>query len=220
MSKRESEEADEPLDDGEIVPDREMSTRDAASYTGMGDGPMGRLRWRLMGLETGPTTPSQRKPSPEHEARVKQVVESSGIMDWVDWDPSILEDSVPAEEVTVESLQAFADAWNSHDVDNLMTFMTDDCVFASSAGPDVDGTRYSGWADVKTGFEQVFVAYPDAHWAVKGHFVAGDRGVSEWTFTATGPDGSPVEVDGCDAFTFRGGKIAVKNSFRKNRATG
>jgi hypothetical protein len=26
-----------------------------------------------------------------------------------------------------------------------------------------------------------------------------------------------VEVTGCDIFTFREGKIAVKNSFRKNR---
>ena len=29
-------------------------------------------------------------------------------------------------------------------------------------------------------------------------------------------DGSRAEVDGCDLFTFRNGKIAVKNSFRKN----
>ena len=31
------------------------------------------------------------------------------------------------------------------------------------------------------------------------------------------PDGSQAEVDGCDPFPFRNGKIAVKNSFRKNR---
>ena len=37
-------------------------------------------------------------------------------------------------EVTVELLQAFANAWNRHDVDDLMSFMTDDCVFESSAG--------------------------------------------------------------------------------------
>ena len=31
------------------------------------------------------------------------------------------------------------------------------------------------------------------------------------------PDGSRAEVDGRDLFTLRNGKIAVKNSFRKNR---
>jgi ketosteroid isomerase-like protein len=39
-------------------------------------------------------------------------------------------------EVTTETLHAFADAWNRHDVDALMSFMTDDCVFESSAGLD------------------------------------------------------------------------------------
>ena len=47
-------------------------------------------------------------------------------------------------EVTTEILQAFADAWNRHDVDALMSFMTEDCVFEASAGPDVCGTRYAG----------------------------------------------------------------------------
>ena len=32
-------------------------------------------------------------------------------------------------QVTTEVLQAFADAWNRHDADALMSFMTDDCVF-------------------------------------------------------------------------------------------
>ena len=47
-------------------------------------------------------------------------------------------------EVTAKVLQAFADAWNRHDVDALMSFMTEDCIFESSAGADVCGTRYVG----------------------------------------------------------------------------
>ena len=47
--------------------------------------------------------------------------------------------------------------------------------------------------------------------------VRGHRGVSEWTFTGTRADGARVEVTGCSVFTFRDGKIAVKNSYRKNR---
>ena len=121
------------------------------------------------------------------------------------------------EPVTVETLQAFADAWNRHDADALMTFMTEDCVFESSAGPDVCGTRYSGRDAVRAGYEEVWTAFPDAHWAAPRHFVHGDRGVSEWTFMGTRTDGSRVEVNGCDLFTFRNGKIALKNSYRKNR---
>jgi hypothetical protein len=42
--------------------------------------------------------------------------------------------------------------------------------------------------------------------------------VSEWTFTGTRTDGTRVEVQGCDLFTFRAGKILLKNSYRKNRS--
>ena len=90
----------------------------------------------------------------------------------------------------LELLDRFADAWNRHDLDALMSMMTDDCVFE---------------------------AFPDAHWANPRHVIAGDRGVSEWTFTGTQKDGKHVEVNGCDLFTFRDGKIAIKNSYRKNR---
>jgi ketosteroid isomerase-like protein len=60
-------------------------------------------------------------------------------------------------------------------------------------------------------------AFPDAQWNDPRHFVAGDRGVSEWRFTGTRSDGTRVEVNGCDVFTFRDGKIHVKDSFRKFR---
>jgi len=119
--------------------------------------------------------------------------------------------------VDEEYLQAFAEAWNRHDIETLMSFMTDDCIFQLSSGPDVDGTRYTGYANVRTGYDTVLKMFPDGQWANPRHFVAGDRGVTQWTFNATMPDGSTVVVDGCDIFTFRDGKIAVKNSFRKNR---
>jgi steroid delta-isomerase-like uncharacterized protein len=120
--------------------------------------------------------------------------------------------------MTPDLLQAFADAWNRHDIDALMSFMTDDCVFESSAGPDVCGTRYQGRDAVRAGFIDAWTTFPDAHWANPRHFVVGDRGVSEWTFSGTRADGTRVEVNGCDLITFRDGKIAIKNSYRKNRS--
>jgi uncharacterized protein (TIGR02246 family) len=114
-------------------------------------------------------------------------------------------------------LEAFADAWNRHDVEALMSMMTDDGVFQASAGSDVTGARHEGRVAVRAAYEAVFAQYPDARWSDARHFVTGNRGVSEWTFTGTLHDGSRVVVEGCDLFTFRNGKIAVKNSFRKNR---
>ena len=120
-------------------------------------------------------------------------------------------------EVTTQWLQAFADAFNRHDGDAILTFMTEDCVFESSAGPEVCGTRFVGPDAVRAAFVDVWMTFPDAHWGDAHHFVCGDRGVSEWAFTGTRGDGTRVEVHGCDLFRFRGGRIAVKNSYRKNR---
>jgi steroid delta-isomerase-like uncharacterized protein len=114
-------------------------------------------------------------------------------------------------------LDRFADAWNRHDLDALMSMMTDDCVFEASAGAEVAGHRSEGKQAVRDAYASVFEAFHDAHWAHPRHFVAGSRGVSEWTFTGTQRDGKRVEVTGCDLFTFRDGRIAVKNSYRKNR---
>lgn len=122
------------------------------------------------------------------------------------------------EQVTPQLLQAFADAWNRHDVDALMSFMAPDCVFEASAGAEICGMRYAGPQAVRAAFAEVWAIFPDAHWGGARHVVHGDRGVSEWTFTGTRADGTRVEVHGCDLFTFRGGKIALKNSYRKSRS--
>jgi steroid delta-isomerase-like uncharacterized protein len=117
----------------------------------------------------------------------------------------------------IKLLEQFADAWNRHDLDALTSIMTDDCVFEASAGSQINGQRSEGKEAVRAAYAAVFENFPDAHWASARHFIAGDRGVSEWTFSGTQKDGKRVEVAGCDLFTFREGKIAIKNSFRKNR---
>ncbi len=119
--------------------------------------------------------------------------------------------------MTIALLEAFAAAWNAHDVDALMGFMTEDCVFESSAGPDACGTRFVGREAVRASYAAVWQAIPDARWNNPVHFISGDRGLSEWIFTGTRPDGGRIEVTGCDVFTFRGDKIVVKNSYRKQR---
>ena len=121
------------------------------------------------------------------------------------------------KKVTEDFLQSFAEAFNAHDLNAIMSHMTDDCVFQASAGPNVDGERFTGQDQVKKAYENVFATFPNAHWQNPCHYIIGDRGFSEWIFTGTKTDGTKVEVTGCDLFTFRDGKIAIKNSYRKYR---
>jgi uncharacterized protein (TIGR02246 family) len=90
-------------------------------------------------------------------------------------------------------LDRFAAAWNRHDLDELISMMHDDCVFEASAGPEVDGQRSEGTQAVRAAYAAVFETFPDAQWANARHFVTGNRGVSEWTFTGTRKDGRRVE---------------------------
>jgi len=120
-------------------------------------------------------------------------------------------------KMTAGFLDAFAEAFNRHDVEAILAAMTEDCVFEASAGPDVCGRRYEGPREVGKAFAEVFETFPDAQWRGARHFLIGDRGLSEWTFSRTRADGTRVEVTGCDIFTFRDGRIAVKNSYRKQR---
>jgi ketosteroid isomerase-like protein len=57
-------------------------------------------------------------------------------------------------EVTIELLDRFADAFNRHHVTALMSFMTEDCVFEASGGPDVCGKQYEGQREVATAFAE------------------------------------------------------------------
>ncbi len=127
--------------------------------------------------------------------------------------------STTTSGVHTKFLEAYSAAFNRHDVDALMSMMTEDCVFETAAGPEACGTRHAGQAAVRTAFAAIFINFPDSKWGNALHFVSGNRGLSEWIFTGTPSDGKRLEVKGCDVFTFRNGKISHKDSFFKNRKT-
>lgn len=110
------------------------------------------------------------------------------------------------------------EAWNSHDLERLMSLFADDCVFEASGGPEFCGRRVTGRERVRTAFADVFDSMPDAIWSDGRHFViSADYGVSEWRLTGTVLKGARVDVLGCDFLTVRGNQIVRKNSFRKQR---
>jgi steroid delta-isomerase-like uncharacterized protein len=120
-----------------------------------------------------------------------------------------------AESPEVQMLKRFLDAFNRQDVDGIMGFLAEDCVFETPRGPDPWGRRLVGKEQVREGFEARFAGIPDIHYGKDRHWVAGDRGVSEWTITGTDSSGELVEVQGCDLFEFRDGKITRKDAYWK-----
>jgi ketosteroid isomerase-like protein len=113
------------------------------------------------------------------------------------------------------TLEAFLDAFNAHDVDAIMSFFTDDCVLDMPRGPDPGGRRLVGKEQVRQGIQSRLDGIPDIRYEDDRHWLAGDRGASEWTIRGTQVSGEPIEVRGCDLFEFADGKIARKDSFWK-----
>jgi len=122
-----------------------------------------------------------------------------------------------SEHMTVELLKAFLDAFNRHDLDAIMTYFADECVFYMPRGPSPRGDRYVGKDEVRAGLAKRFMGIPDVHYGEDQHWVCGDVGVSEWTLTGTSVSGQRLEVRGIDLLEFAGGKITRKDSFWKIR---
>jgi len=122
-----------------------------------------------------------------------------------------------SDETKIYMLRDIATGFNTHDLDQIMAHFTDDCVFEPPRGPDANGRRVVGAKQVRAAFAERFAGIPDVRYTDDTHFVAGDRGVSEWLLSGTTVDGQRIEVRGCDIWTFRGDKVAVKKSFWKIR---
>lgn len=117
--------------------------------------------------------------------------------------------------VTVDLLKQFLEAFNRHDLDAIMDFFAEDCVFYMPRGRGPRGDRYLGKDDVRTGLAKRFAGIPDVHYGDDRHWACGDFGVSEWTLTGTSTAGHRIEVRGVDLLEFVDGKIARKDSFWK-----
>src|ERR1044072_2561653 len=113
----------------------------------------------------------------------------------------------------LEVLDRMAEGFNSHDLDAIMSLFTDDCVFEAPRGSEPGGRRFEGQAAARAGLGMRFATIRDVHYGEGSHFVAGERGVSEWTLTGTTVDGVRLNLRGCALWTVRADTGVVKNSF-------
>lgn len=121
------------------------------------------------------------------------------------------------EKVTRELLKGFLEAFNSHDLDAIMGYFADDCVFYMPRGDRPRGDQYVGKDEVRAGLAKRFEGIPNVRYGDDQHWVCGDDfGVSEWTLTGTSTAGQQIEVRGLDLLEFdQDGKVSRKDSFWK-----
>jgi ketosteroid isomerase-like protein len=115
------------------------------------------------------------------------------------------------------TLVALCEAFNAHDLDRIMAFFSDDCMLEMPRGSKPWGARHEGKQNVREALAARFAGLPDVHYGNGEHFVdsSAETGMSKWTLTGTTRDGIKREVQGCDFYTFRDGKVIRKDSYWK-----
>jgi ketosteroid isomerase-like protein len=123
--------------------------------------------------------------------------------------------STKTREVTRQLLLDISQAFNSRDVDRIMSFFTDDCIFYMASGPEPVGRTVSGKAAVRKVLADRFKVIPDMHWQRLDEYFLGDRAVTVWMVTGKAADGTVLNYKGCDLYEFKDGLIHRKDTYWK-----
>jgi steroid delta-isomerase-like uncharacterized protein len=125
-----------------------------------------------------------------------------------------------ATERLRETIAAYNDAWNAHDVDRIGSMHTPDMVFENhTAGERAEGVQ------ALAHIARIFESWPDIHFETRRLYVREDLVVQEWTATATHvkplsrgeivaePSGKRIEWEGMDVIPFQQGKVKRKDVY-------
>ena len=109
---------------------------------------------------------------------------------------------------------AFNEAFNRHDVEEMLELMSEDCVFEHN-GPTPDGTVYSGKEAVAQFWQDFFRESPQAHIEIEDIFGLGIRCVMRWRYDWVDAAGKKGHVRGVDIFKVEKGSICEMFSYVK-----
>jgi steroid delta-isomerase-like uncharacterized protein len=107
-----------------------------------------------------------------------------------------------------QAIERYNQAWNDHDVDTIVAMHAPDMVFENhTAGERAEGEQ------VRAHIAEIFRNWPDLQFRSRRLYARDGLVVSEWTASATHPDGRRLEWDGIDVFPFQDGLIKRKDVY-------
>jgi steroid delta-isomerase-like uncharacterized protein len=119
-----------------------------------------------------------------------------------------------------ETIAAYNDAWNAHDVDRIGSMHAPDMVFENHTA----GERAEGDETLRH-VARIFESWPDIAFETRRMYVRENLVVQEWTATATHvkplrrgdivaePSGKRIQWDGMDVIPFEDGKVKRKDVY-------
>jgi steroid delta-isomerase-like uncharacterized protein len=119
-----------------------------------------------------------------------------------------------------ETIAAYNDAWNAHDVDRIGSMHAPDMVFENhTAGERAEGD------EALRHIARIFESWPDVAFQTRRIYVRENLVVQEWTATATHvkplrrgdivaePSGKRIQWEGMDVIPFENGKVKRKDVY-------
>jgi len=110
-------------------------------------------------------------------------------------------------------LEEWGEAWNSHQVEGVLSCVTDDIVYEDLG----EARAMRGKAEMRTWLNNMFSAFPDFKMDFKALFVSGDWAGTEWVMSGAfkgelqpfglQPTGKSFSVRGASITEMRGGKV-------------
>ena len=116
-----------------------------------------------------------------------------------------------AMEQTLATIERFNEAFNRHDLDAVLKFMTDDIVFENSSGG-----RFEGKVAVGGVLSRAFELMALGRFNTEEMFAYEERCVVRWVYTFNREDPTRGNVRGVDLFRVRNTKVAEKLSYVKS----
>ena len=119
-----------------------------------------------------------------------------------------------------QTIAAYNDAWNAHDVERIASMHAPDMVFENhTAGERAEGEQ------ALAHIAGIFESWPDIEFKPRRLYVREDLVVQEWTASATHvkplrrgdivaePSGKRIEWNGMDVIPFQDGKVKRKDVY-------
>ena len=119
--------------------------------------------------------------------------------------------------ITYDLLDKITNAYNQNDIDKVMSFFAEDALFDHAAGPNINGTRFSGLDNIREIFEGLFNNVESVQWTPIDTRISGDKAYCEFHRLAKLKSGEIQDFLSIDILTFRDGLIIHKDTYYKNR---
>jgi taurine dehydrogenase small subunit len=119
--------------------------------------------------------------------------------------------------ITIGYLDAIQDAFNRHDIEGILGYFADDCIWLMARGPtSPQGRLCRGKQEIGQVLSARYEVIKDMRWVNMRHWICGNtKALSEWNVQGTLPDGSTFDYLGCDLWEFRDGLVTKKDTYWK-----